>query len=154
MNAHHQPRTPIVRTAMLLALGLAAVVPAVQAIDGRDFAGRYQTANEVESGEDVFLTFETELFNYSGGEILGATVRLENPFGAEEPYASWLEVNLPADDRVRLVTEATIPLREHDAWRQGAMPRLTVEWQDAEGLTRRMPVELMRDRLPEQGDPS
>ena len=132
---------------------LAAALVGAWAIDGRDFAGIYQTTNEVELGESVSMTFTTGFVNYSGADIVGATVRLESPHDPESPYATFTAVDVAANAGVRLSQEITVPTREWDAWRDGAMPRLTVEYLDGEGNTHRRPAELMRDFLVEEVRP-
>ena len=56
------------RLPFLAAVALAGSFVAL-AVGGRDFAGIYQTTNEVESGDSVSLTFTTEISNYSGADI-------------------------------------------------------------------------------------
>jgi hypothetical protein len=112
------------------------------AADGRDFTGTFETFDEVESGEDVILTFETEIRNQSDAEVFGATVRLENPDDFENALATWPAVEIARDESTSLTLEVTVPMRERDAWRTGAMPVLTVEYQDVDGVVYRRLVEL------------
>ena len=153
MNNH---RT-LVRRACGLALPVVVVLTAALAgawaIDGRDFAGIYEPTNEVESGEYVWMTFTTEFVNYSGADIVGATVRLEDRLDPESPDATFTAIDIVANDRVRLAQEIEVPIRERDAWLAGRTPHLTVEYVDGEGNTVRRHVELMRDVLVEEVEP-
>jgi len=123
------------------------------AVDGRDFAGIYDITNEIESEESVMLTFTTEFTNYTGVDIVAATVRLENILDPESPYAAFMPVDILANGRVRLSQDITLPIRERDAWREGARPRLSVEYVDGQGNTHRTRVELMRDVPAEEVQP-
>ena len=130
----------------LLTLALVSGL-AVLAVDGRDFAGFYETSNELESGEEVGMTFKVEIVNHSGVDVLGATVQLENPLDPEIPLAAWASVDIAHRQRCALTAEVAVPPREREMWRKGRMPRLTVEYEDTAGVTRRGRVELTSGRV-------
>ena len=133
----------------LAVLALVACV-AAWAVDGRDFAGFYEPKDPTESGDDVILTFKTEVFNYCGEDVLGATVELKSLVDPDEVYASFPAVEIADGNYVRLTQEVTVPSEEYDAWEEGAMPNLTIEFQDAEGNSRLSRVELARTVLGEE----
>jgi hypothetical protein len=136
--------TASLRYAMSLMTLVLLASLTVLAADGRDFAGIFETSNEVESGEDVSLTFEVEIVNYSGADVLAATVRLENPFDPETALAEWTLVDITNGDRCALTAEVNVPAHEREIWRKGGMPRLIVEYDGADGITFHREVELAR----------
>lgn len=122
---------------ILLALGTAA------AKDGRDFAGFYEVSEVVEFVEEFQVTLTVRVFNYSGTEVNGATVMLEDSFLPGEPYGSFITpVYFQDRASVRLSDRFTIPRREYEGWQEGRTPRLTIEFMDADGNTLRRPIEL------------
>jgi hypothetical protein len=122
---------------LILVLGLAA-----WASHGREFSGIFETKNPVESGTDVILTFEVQIGNHCGEDVLGATVKLGGAIDLVSEYATWTAVDITADGSVDLSSEITISAEEHDVWTTGGLPMLTIEFQDAGGETRQHMVEL------------
>ena len=125
---------------------------AAWAADGRDFIGLYEASDVTASGDDVTLTFSARLFNYSGGDVVGATVKLKSHVHPDEVYATFPAVDIANGHSVRLTQAVTLPSEEHDAWEQGAMPWLTIEFQDAAGNEHLSMVELAREVLAEEGE--
>jgi hypothetical protein len=132
-------------TALILVFLLAGVIALAE--EGPKFPGIYETSNEVESEDEVTLTFETEIFNHSGGDILGATVRLDHPFDPSNPYSTWPEVVIVNGESVTLSAEVTVSTLELDAWRHGADPLLLVEYLDEFGETVRAKVKSSFDSV-------
>ncbi len=125
----------------LLAAALLLLVSAASWADnGRDFAAFFETKNVTPVGEDVILTFSVDLFNYSGEDVVGATVELRG-FLAPETYASFPGVDVADRARVRLTREITVPAAEYEAWERGVAPWLTIEFLDAAGESRRSTAE-------------
>jgi len=138
----------------VLLLGVAAASSVLTGGQGRDFAGVYATSNEMEFGEDVSMTFEVEIANHSGADLLGAAVQLDNPLDPENPLATWASVEVAHKGRCGLIAEVSVPVHERDSWRKGRMPQLSVEYQNADGITFRRPVELIRGTvILERGQP-
>ncbi len=102
------------------------------AVDERDFAGFYELTNVVEDPHLVTFTFTVRIFNYSGEDVAGATVILEDSLFLDE-YGSFLDVWIPDQGEIRLQGDLIIPREEYDFWQQGASPSLVVEFQDGDG---------------------
>ena len=128
--------------AWLIVLALAAGV-AAWAEDGRDFAGLFEARDPIASGADVILTFETELLNHSGEDVLGATVELTGTVHPQHVYATWNVVDIPAGGAVRLGRDLSVPSAEYDAWQRGQAPHLTIRFQDGAGNDRLHSAELV-----------
>lgn len=135
--------------AIILAVLIAGAI--TLAADGRGFSGLYQTSNEAESGDEVTLTFDTRIDNRSGGDILDATVRLEDPFDCRNPYATWPSVDIANGASVILSAEVTVSMAELDAWRDGAAPLLVVEYLNELGETVRAGVDTTFDLVYAEG---
>jgi hypothetical protein len=133
--------------ALLLISGLGTL-----AGNGRDFVGMYETSDELETGNEISMTLAVEIFNHSGTDVLGAAVRLENPLDPDTPHATWMAVDIAHKNRCILSGMVTLPARERDQWRKGGMPPVTIEYQDASGLTVRKRVELAFNRVILQED--
>ena len=113
------------------------------AVDGRVFAGFYALTNVVEDPYLVTLTFTVRIFNYSGEDVAGATVILEDSLFLDE-YGSFLDVWFAEQGEVLLQADLIIPWEEYDLWQRGASPSLFVELQDGNGNSLRKPVELVQ----------
>ncbi len=121
--------------ASLFALRLAGV-------NGRDFAGFYQVSNVTEQGDAWRLTFKARVFNYSGADISGATIRLTDPFDPRRSYAAFAGISIASNESTVVSSSVTIPGREYRAWQQGTPPHLIVQYADGQGHRRLAPVEL------------
>ncbi len=98
----------------------------------------------------LLLTFSAELFNFSGADIVEATVELRGHLHPEEPYARLPAVEIANRDRVRLTHEVTVPAAEYQAWERGMAPWLTIEFLDAAGQSRLGTAETARASVPEE----
>jgi len=135
---------------LLVSLLQLAWFPVVAA-EGRDFAGFFAVTNVVESEESVALTFSVRLHNFGGADLLGARVRLVDPFDLETDYEAFMAVDIRHEQTARLIGEVIVPRTEWDAWSAGASPWLIVEYQDPAGDTRLDRAELVRSVVGEDG---
>jgi len=117
---------------------------------GRDFAGFYDVKNVVDLGPEVQLTLSVRLHNFSDSDVSDATVTLQDSLLRQNTYGSFPSVSLRNRESVRLSGEFTIPRREYERWQRGAAPNLTIEFQDAAGITVRRRIELARRPLVEK----
>jgi len=117
--------------------------------NGRDFAGVYDVTNVSDLGETVQLTFSVRVFNYSGGDVTGGTLNLEDSIQPSTIYGSFYAVSITYRKNVRLTGNFTVAGSEFQRWRKGASPRLTFEFQNSEGQPQKRLVELSRRPLPE-----
>ena len=115
---------------------------------GRDFAGQYSTTNVVESGETVNATLAVRLFNYSGRDVSGARLFLFSDAPPMREVLLALNLDLAYRSHRAIRAEIVVPAREFERWKQGGQPRLALETAGEDGLLRRQPVELMRNRIP------
>jgi hypothetical protein len=112
------------------------------AVDGRDFAGFYELKNVVDQGAIMSLTFSTQVFNYSDGDVIGAYVALDDSLMLEN-YAAFLGVRIDHGSQVFLSSDITVPALEYQQWQRGARPNLYVIYQDHSGNTLIRLVELI-----------
>jgi hypothetical protein len=115
----------------------------LKAVDGRDFTAAYRCDNQAEDGGQVSLTLTLVLTNYSGSDVSGATVVLENPTDLANPYASFGSVAVAAEDSTRLSGTITIPADEYARWQKDGSPTLHIQWSVGDGDTVIKPVELV-----------
>ncbi len=115
----------------------------ILAVDEHDFAGFYELTNVVEDPYLVTFTFTVRIFNYSGEDVAGATIILEDSLFLDE-YAAFLDVWIPDQGEIRLQGDLIIPWEEYDLWQQGASPSLFVELQDGDGNWLHRGIELVQ----------
>ena len=125
------------------ALLLAALGAPLLADNGRDFAGRYDLKDPVESTQGVSLTVLTDLQNVSGAAKSGVTFELEAQ--GQSPI-SLGPVDLADAATVRFAIPVTVDSPTFQQWSAGGF-RLAALWTDAEGQPQRRAVELMRAPL-------
>ena len=130
--------------ASLVALSGLPGLRTLEAKDGRDFAGSYELRDVVDQGDQVNGRFLARIFNYSDRDIQGATVILEGLLLPGDPYAQWPSLSIFDRQSVKVEAWVTLPKQEYEQWRQGARPRLAVEFQNQAGDTYRNPVELVQ----------
>jgi hypothetical protein len=137
------------RPKRILAIVLFAVaitfhnVEPIYAVDGRDFAGFYQSTNVVDQGSVVSLKFSTRIFNYSDMEVIGAYVSLDDALRLAI-YAAFQNVHIDHGGQVILTADITVPVLEYQSWERGARPNLSIMYQDSFGNVFTKLVELVR----------
>lgn len=130
--------------ALLASLLLLASGPRTAAEDGRDFAGFYQVGEDVtDLGEDVRVTLTVRIHNYSGADVIGAKIILEDSLLPAEDLGTFAAiVDIRYRESARASEPFTVPLRLYDQWQEGVPPHLRLEFTDAAGTKQRAPVEL------------
>jgi len=121
---------------------LLLVAPAVPAKDGRDFAGFYKLGEITDLGDQVTVPLTLRVFNYSGADVIGAQIILEDRLLGEDLGSFAAIVDLRDRESARVSDTYTVPRREYEQWQEGAHPRLRLEFTDAAGTTQRAAVEL------------
>lgn len=134
-------------TMTVLGLLLALIfIPPVLALaeDGRDFAGLFSATDVVGNNDEVTVSLSLEIFNYSGADVVNATVRLEQILLTDPLYESPTTIDVAYRDRA-IVTEPVlvVPRQEYDQWLQGALPLVSITYTDANGTPRSTGVELV-----------
>ncbi|HZZ17250.1 MAG TPA: hypothetical protein VFE08_14955 [Candidatus Sulfotelmatobacter sp.] len=101
--------------------------------DGRDFAGFYNVSNVVEQGDQLVLTLQVRLFNYSDTDLKQAVVTLRSSHPAPV-LAQFRPVRLWRNrTEVKLTQQIVIPRHEVELWKRGTQPALFVVYYDANG---------------------
>ncbi len=121
--------TALVRVVLVALFALCAST--VLAVNGRDFAGfyRYRLTADLQDTKQVTLTLQ--LFNYSGADVSGATVRMEDlVIGASGSIAG---VSINTGGNATVSGTFVIPADEFARWQAGGSPRLTIEYTGEEG---------------------
>jgi hypothetical protein len=119
--------------ALVLVTALLLLPIAGLAKDGRDFAGFYNVSNVVEQGDQMVLTFQVHLFNYSDADLKQAVVTLRASHPAPA-LAQFKPVKLWRNrTEVKLSQQLVIPRHELELWQKGTQPALFVVYHDANG---------------------
>jgi hypothetical protein len=101
--------------------------------NGRDFAGVYNVSSVVEQGDQMLLTFQVHLFNYSDADLKQVVVTLRASHPASV-LAKFRPVKLWRNRaEVRLSQQIVIPRHEFELWKKGTQPALFVVYNDANG---------------------
>ena len=101
--------------------------------DGRDFAGFYNVSNVVEQGDQMVLTLQVHLFNYSDADLKQAvvTLRASHPGPA---LAQFHPVKLWRNrTELKLAQQVIVPRHEFELWQKGTQPALFVVYHDSNG---------------------
>lgn len=127
---------------LLLLILLGAL--ALAAEDGRDFAGFYKVGEDVtDLGADIRVTLTVRIHNYSGADVIGAKIILEDSLLPGEDLGSFAAiVDIRDRESARASEPFTVPRRLYDEWQEGVPPHLRLEFTDASGPKQRAPVEL------------
>jgi hypothetical protein len=133
---------------LLVLTGLVDVA-AGRVQQGRDFAGSYDVVGPHDDGTNVWFKLTVEISNYSGADVFGATVALEDSIMPGEPLHQFYQVDVASRNRVRLSGDVHVPKREYDGWLRGATPRLDVRFTNSLGQAMQRQVELVRMPLGE-----
>ncbi len=107
---------------LLLGAGL------LSAEDVRDFAGLYMIGEITDLGDQVRVSLTVRVTNYSGADVVAATITLEDSLLPGQSCGTFL----------RLV----IPRREYDQWQSGPTPQLRIEFKNGAGQTVQRMIEL------------
>jgi len=123
-----------VKTSSLVLIAALLLLPvAGLAKDGRDFAGFYSVSNVVEQGDQMVLTLQLHLFNYSDADLKQAVVTLR----ASQPapaLAQFQPVKLWRNrTEVKLAQQVVVPRHEFELWQKGTRPALFVVYHDSNG---------------------
>jgi len=129
------------RSALVIGLLLMLVGPA-GGDAGRDFAGWYQISGVTDLGGSFQLTLTTRVFNYSGADVSGATVKLEEGIMPGQAYGTFAGVSIPNRGSVKLQGTFTVPGSEYQRWQAGGAPSLWIEYLDGGGNTIRRGIEM------------
>jgi hypothetical protein len=140
---------PLLAGVLLL---VTLVVPAnVPAEDVRDFAGFYKVGEITDLGDQVTLPLTVRIFNYSGAEVIGARIILEDSLVPGEDRGSFAAtVDLPDRESAAASDTFTVPRHEYEQWQEGAHPWLRLEFTDAAGTKQRAAVALAPMLIDEQ----
>lgn len=133
---------------ILIAASILSMVAAAAAKDGRDFMAYYTIQNVSEAGNNVRLTLQLKIFNYSGGDIHQGAVALYNSEPMAAPLGGFNAVKLfRAHHDLDLAQQFTISKREFDRWQKGAQPELFFLYKDAKGKVVKSHIDLVRRPL-------
>lgn len=139
------PRGLRLGAAALLALcALWAGAPALALDEGGDFAAtvRYDKTADLPNAKQVTLSLR--LFNFSGGDVAGATVLVHSALPPGDALGSIANVTLLDNTHVLLSGRITVPASDYQRWQDGAEPQLVIEYVDAGGNKVRRPIEVMQ----------
>ncbi len=125
---------------VVLAALFALCASTVFAVNGRDFAGfyRYRLTADFQDTKQVTLTLQ--IFNYSGADVSGATVRIENLVTGATGSIAGVSINTGGSATVS--GTFVIPAVEFARWQAGGSPRLAIEYTGADGSRVSQLVEL------------
>lgn len=131
---------------------LAPATPAIKTEKQPRFNGSFWLEDPAVGRMDASVKFTCELFNVGESEVNVDRFWLANPANTDDPYAVFDGATLAQGERLRLVREITVPLREYRRWEKGRAATLFLEIRGWGGGLPRLPfrVELERRRPPEE----
>ena len=136
--------------ALVFCLALATI-GYLAAKDGRDFAGFYDISETTDLGEQMKVTLTIRVFNYSGADVFGTKITLEDSLLTGEALGSFAAlVDIKGKESVKVNDIFYVPQREYDQWQEGGTPRLRVDYKDSAGKDIRRPIELVPMLIPEE----
>jgi len=134
-----------------ICLCLIALVGRVAAAkNGRDFAGYYRIQDATDAGAAVRLTLAVRVFNYTDGDINGATIWLEDSRSPSKAFGAFRDVSIPQHGNAFLKSEFTVSQHEYARWGKRGAPKLAIEFEDTDGKRLRRPVELIAKTAQEE----
>lgn len=119
--------------AALLAMLLLSTVTAF-ARDGRDFVGFYNLTHAVQQGDNMRVTLNLQVRNYSSADVKQAVVTLRQNTGIELVGQSAPIKLLREHGAAKVSQRFTVSRAEYDNWLQGTQPTVFLVYQDARGI--------------------
>ncbi len=139
MHMLRVPRTGALALLCLLLLGAGLL----SAEDGRDFAGFYMLGEITDLGDQVRVPLTVRVTNYSGADVVAATITLEDSLLPGQSYGTFLPpVDIRYQESARVSGSFVIPRREYEQWQSGPTPQLRIEFKNAAGQTVQRMIEL------------
>jgi hypothetical protein len=121
------------------------ITETAMAKDGRDFGGFFSLTGMAEQGDQVTVTLNLQLFNYSGADIKGAVVSLYPSTPGVDAQGSFTPVKFWRSRRdVVLSQQFTVPRSEYEEWLGGDQPNLFIVYTDAAGQQWERTAQLTR----------
>jgi hypothetical protein len=133
-----------------LACGLLVVVLVsmpIGAVDGRDFAGRYDVKSPVETDQGIGVAFIVDVQNVSGAALDGVVFGIEGDGPATLATVGPLDFAVSASSRFSV--QLTVTPATYTQWLAGGA-RLIGAWTDNEGNVQKRVVELTRVPVPDE----
>lgn len=130
---------------------IAAVVSIpLSAVDGRDFAGRYDVKNAVDNAQGVSVTLIVDVQNVSGRALDGVVFDI----GGDGPatLAAVGPLDFADSASTRFSVQLTVTPATYTQWLAGAAA-LTGAWTDSDGNVQKRAVELTRVPVPDEVQP-
>ncbi len=116
-------------TAALLATLLLTTVSAL-AKDGRDFAGFFNVSNPKIQGDQVRLTLNLQVDNWSDADVRNAVIALRQHNGTDLVGTTKPVALLRLHDHVRLSQRFTVSRREYESWYHGSQPTAFIMYRE------------------------
>ena len=122
---------------------LLLICPPAWATGGRDFAALYQLSQVSDLGEQVRVSLALRFFNYSGADITGATVSLQESKHPWLSHGAFQSVSVGQSSSIRLHDTFLIPKDEYERWRRGATPYVRITFKDGKGKPQQEKIQLL-----------
>jgi hypothetical protein len=129
-------QTRILRLAQMFCLAaLVVLLGQLSSAESRgNFFGAYQFFGVTHSGNNVQLTIQMTLRNYSGQDVKGSGVVLYNSAPVPSPLGAFNEIkSLPSPGKVIITQQFTVPEAEYARWAQGRQPNMKMLLPDGNG---------------------
>jgi len=113
--------------------------------DGRDFAGYFSVGDVSPDGDQVRLTLNLQVFNYSAADVRQAVIKVHGSGPGLAVHGEFRPIKLLANNReIKLRQQLTVPRHEYERWENGVKPSLFMVYQDAAGHHWERSIELSR----------
>ncbi len=119
------------KVALSLLICFLLLLPA-SAQQASTFTAHFQAGAPVTKDANVQVTLTFRLYNSTGDNVRGATVKLIPPYASIPVYATFSEVAVAPGESIVLTQSVTVPQREFARW-QTSGPKLALEYYNADG---------------------
>ena len=123
---------------------LLLVAGANAAAATRDFMAHFRYTEPLVAGDKVQVMFVLRLQNHGSQDLTSGTVKFHELNDAVSPQEVFRSVDVTKGGKRILRGYLTVSSQEFAGWKKGAVPRLTLEFKDADGNLQQLPVDLSR----------
>ena len=101
--------------------------------DGRDFIGFYNVSHVTRQGNDMHLTLNLKVQNFSNAAVRNAVITLRQNSAITLVGQSAPIKSLPNHASVKISQDFTVSRTEYETWRQGNQPAVFIIYRNAHG---------------------
>jgi len=127
--------------AALLGTLLFSTIPTF-AKNGRDFIGFYNVSHVTRQGNDMHLTLNLKVQNFSNSTVRQAVIVLRQNTGLNFVGQTGSIKLLPDHASAKVSQQFTVSRTEYETWRQGSQPTVFITYRNAHGAQVQQYIQL------------